>query len=45
MESGRQTRRAIVRQVLRKATEVLAATADFYRELTVSALRLVPGRR
>ena len=31
--------------VIRKATEVLIVTADLYRELTLSALRLVPGRR
>lgn len=30
---------------IRKATEVLIVTADLYRELTLSALRLVPGRR
>ena len=29
---------------IRKATEVLVVTADFYRELTLSALRLIPGR-
>jgi hypothetical protein len=30
--------------MIRKATEVLAATAGLYREMTVSALRLVPRR-
>lgn len=31
--------------VIRKAAEVLTVTADLYRELTLSALRLVPGRK
>ena len=30
---------------IRKAGEVFAATAVLYRELTISALKLVPGRR
>jgi hypothetical protein len=34
-----------VKIVIRKATEVLIVTADLYRELTLSALRLVPGRK
>jgi hypothetical protein len=31
--------------MIRKATEVLTATAGLYREMTVSALRLVPRRQ
>jgi len=34
-----------VKLAIRKATEVFLVTADLYRELTLSALRLVPGRR
>jgi hypothetical protein len=34
-----------VKTAIRKATEVIVVTADLYRELTLSALRLVPGRR
>jgi len=34
-----------VKIVIRKAAEVLTVTADLYRELTLSALRLVPGRK
>lgn len=30
--------------VIRKAADLLTLTADLYREMTVSALRLVPGR-
>ena len=35
----------IVKQAIRKATTVLTLTAELYRELTLSALRLVPGRQ
>ena len=38
-------RRSTVKIAMRKAAEVLVVTADLYRELTLSALRLVPGRR
>jgi hypothetical protein len=34
-----------VKIALRKATEVVAVTADLYRELTQSALSLVTPRR
>jgi hypothetical protein len=33
-----------VKSAIRKATEVIIVTADLYRELTLSALRLLPGR-
>jgi hypothetical protein len=29
---------------IRKAADILTLTADLYREMTVSALRLIPGR-
>ena len=32
-----------MKTAIRKATEVIVVTADLYRELTLSALRLVPG--
>jgi hypothetical protein len=38
-------RRFNVKTAIRKATEVIAVTADLYRELTLSALRLLPGRQ
>ena len=34
-----------MKTAIRKATEVIVVTADLYRELAVSALRLVPGRK
>ena len=34
----------VMKGMIRKATEVLTATAGLYREMTVSALRLVPRR-
>jgi len=34
-----------VKIAIRKATEVIAATADLYRELTLSAFSLVQRRR
>jgi hypothetical protein len=34
-----------VKTAIRKAAEVIVVTADLYRELTLSALRLVPGRK
>ena len=34
----------VMQGMIRKATEVLTATAGLYREMTVSALRLVPRR-
>ena len=33
-----------MKKAARKAFRVLALTAELYRELTLSALRLVPGR-
>jgi hypothetical protein len=33
-----------VKTVLRKATDVISVTADLYWELTLSAMRLLPGR-
>ena len=32
----------MMKGMIRKASEVLSATAGLYREMTVSALRLVP---
>ena len=32
-------------RIARKAAELATLTAALYRELTLSALRLVPGRR
>ncbi len=37
-------RRPTVKNVMNKAAEVIAVTADLYREITLSALRLLPGR-
>ena len=34
----------VMKAMIRKATEVLNSTAGLYREMTVSALRLVPRR-
>ena len=34
----------VMKGMIRKASEVLSATAGLYREMTVSALRLVPRR-
>ena len=31
--------------VIEKAVDVLNVTAELYREMTLSALRLLPGRR
>jgi hypothetical protein len=39
------SRSSTVKTAIRKAAEVIVVTADLYRELTLSALRLVPGRR
>jgi hypothetical protein len=33
-----------MKRVIKKAAEVLTATAGLYREMTLNALRLVPGR-
>jgi hypothetical protein len=33
-----------MKSVIRKAAEVVTATADLYREMTLNALRLVPRR-
>jgi hypothetical protein len=33
-----------MKQIARKTIEIAAVTAALYRELTLSALRLVPGR-
>lgn len=34
-----------MRLVIEKASDVLSGTAELYREMTRSALRLLPGRR
>ncbi len=34
-----------MKRAVEMATEVLLTTAGLYRELTLSALRLLPGRR
>ncbi len=34
-----------MKTAIRKAARVIVVTADLYRELTVSALRLIPGRK
>jgi hypothetical protein len=39
-----RTLEGVMKAVIRKATEVLTVTAGLYREMTVSALRLVPRR-
>jgi len=33
-----------MKSLIRKAAEVVAATADLYREMTLNALRLMPRR-
>jgi hypothetical protein len=33
-----------VKTAIHKATEVIVVTANLYRELTLSALSLIPGR-
>ena len=33
-----------MKTAIRKTTEVIVVTVDLYRELTLSALRLLPGR-
>jgi hypothetical protein len=33
-----------MRSAISRASSLLSLTADLYRELTLSALRLVPGR-
>jgi hypothetical protein len=33
-----------MKRVIRKASEIVHATAGLYREMALSALRLVPGR-
>lgn len=35
----------IVKAAIRKASELVTLSAALYREMAVSALRLVPGRR
>ncbi len=40
-----RSRSSTVKTAIRKATEVIVVTANLYRELTLSALRLVPGRK
>jgi hypothetical protein len=39
-----RTMENVMKGMIRKASEVLSATAGLYREMTVSALRLVPRR-
>ena len=38
-------RETLMKRVIRKAAEVMTVSAGLYRELALSALRLVPGRR
>jgi len=38
-------RETLMKRVIRKAAEVVTVSAGLYRELALSALRLVPGRR
>ena len=33
-----------MKTAIRQTTRVLGLTADLYREMTLSALRLIPGR-
>jgi hypothetical protein len=33
-----------MKTAMQKASTILSLTADLYREMTVSALRLIPGR-
>ena len=33
-----------MKRVIRKAAEVVTVTAGLYREMTLNALRLMPGR-
>jgi len=41
----RVARENLMKRVIRKAAEVVTVSAGLYRELAISALRLVPGRR
>ena len=34
-----------MKAAFRKATDLVVITADLYRDITLSALRLIPGRR
>jgi len=34
----------VLKKATRKASEIWLCSAELYRELTVSALRLIPGR-
>jgi hypothetical protein len=37
--------RSAMKLVINKASDVFNATAELYRDMTLSALRLLPGRR
>jgi len=34
-----------MKAAIRKAAGIFVLTADLYRDMTISALRLIPGRR
>lgn len=38
-------RRAVVKRAIQKATEIVVVSAGLYRELAISALKLIPVRR
>jgi hypothetical protein len=42
--AGSRTLEEVMKGMIRRASEVLSVTAGLYREMTVSALRLVPRR-
>jgi hypothetical protein len=37
--------KAAMKVVISRAADVLSVTAELYRDMTLSALRLLPGRR
>ena len=45
LEATSQVLGGIMKTMLRKAAEVVSATADLYREMTANALRLMTPRR
>ena len=40
-----QEARAAMKAALQKASDLLNVTAELYRDMTLSALRLLPGKR
>jgi hypothetical protein len=42
---GQRPREALMKRVIRRVAEVVTISAGLYRELALSALALVPGRR